>query len=169
MLVAADGVIAIDMPIGLPESGSRVCDREARRLVGTRRSSVFPAPARSWLSAATFAETTGLSIQTWNLIPKIREVDDVWEPRLVEAFPELVFTVLAGAPMTHNKRTPEGQAERLTTLGMVATPRLKGAAADDVLDAIACLHAAHRYEAGTALSLGDGTLDARGRPMQIIA
>jgi predicted RNase H-like nuclease len=169
VLAAVGGVIAIDIPIGLPTAGPRACDREARALVGPRRSSVFPAPSRSSLSAVTFAETTGLSIQSWNLIPKIREVDAAWEPRMVEAFPELVFAVLAGAPMTHSKRTAEGHAERLATLGMSAAPRLKGAAADDVLDAIACLRAAHREAAGTALSLGDGTTDARGRPMRIIA
>jgi predicted RNase H-like nuclease len=38
------GVIAIDIPIGLPEKGARSCDREARRLLGRPRgSSVFPA------------------------------------------------------------------------------------------------------------------------------
>jgi len=169
VLAAVDGVIAIDIPIGLPTAGPRACDREARRLVGPRRSSVFPAPPRPSLSASTFADTTGLSMQSWNLVPKIREVDEAWEPRVVEAFPELVFAVLAGAPMTHSKRTPEGQAERLASLGMKAAPRLTGATADDVLDAIACLRAAHRYSAGTALSLGDGTADARGRPMRIIA
>ena len=169
VLTHVDGVLAIDMPIGLPEAGSRVCDREARRQVGARRSSVFPAPSRSALSATTFAETTGLSIQSWNLVPKIREVDDAWQPRMVEAFPELVFTVLAGAPMTHNKRSPDGHAERLGTLGLTVAPRVPGAAPHDVLDAIACLRAAHRYAAGTALSLGDDTLDARGRPMRIIA
>ena len=42
-LVAA----AIDIPIGLPARVPRPCDREARRLLGPRRSSVFPAPVRS--------------------------------------------------------------------------------------------------------------------------
>ena len=34
-------VIGVDIPIGLPDSGRRVADIEARELVGPRRSSVF--------------------------------------------------------------------------------------------------------------------------------
>src|SRR5207302_9458334 len=38
-------VIAIDIPIGLPDSGERTCDRLARQLLGSpRASSVLPAP-----------------------------------------------------------------------------------------------------------------------------
>ena len=38
------GCIAIDIPIGLSSTGARACDLAARRLLGRRRSSVFPAP-----------------------------------------------------------------------------------------------------------------------------
>src|SRR5690349_1369610 len=68
-------VIAIDIPIGLPDEGSRRCDIEARRVLGHPRGcSVFPAPPRSVLLAATHTEASayrraregkGLSIQTW--------------------------------------------------------------------------------------------------------
>jgi predicted RNase H-like nuclease len=34
------GAVAIDIPIGLPDEGSRRCDLEARKLIGPRRSSV---------------------------------------------------------------------------------------------------------------------------------
>ena len=34
-------MVVIDIPIGLPESGRRACDLEARALLGPRRSSVF--------------------------------------------------------------------------------------------------------------------------------
>ena len=34
-------VIAVDMPIGLPEEGGRAADLEARRLLGRQRASVF--------------------------------------------------------------------------------------------------------------------------------
>ena len=168
VLALCDGIVAVDMPIGLPEEGRRVCDSEARRMLGARRSSVFPVPTRDALAAASFAEVRGLSIQGWNLVPKIREVDACWEPRVRECSPELSFTVLAGAPMARNKRTSEGRAERLAVLGDVAT-RVKGAATHDVLDAHACLHTARRVANGEAIELGDGTIDARGRPMRVYA
>ena len=38
------GVVGIDMPLGLPESGWREADRTARGLLGPRRSSVFARP-----------------------------------------------------------------------------------------------------------------------------
>jgi predicted RNase H-like nuclease len=169
-LASVDGIVAVDMPIGLPEPGRRrACDAEARRALGPRRSSVFPAPSRPALDATSFAEVTGLSLQAWNLVPKVREVDRAWEPRVREVSPELAFTVLTGAPMRHPKRRPAGRAERLAALGLRAVPRVRGAAPDDVLDALACLGAAERIAAGTALALGDGTVDARGRPMTIYA
>jgi len=47
------GAAGIDIPIGLPESEPRWCDVEARSMIGPRRSSVFPAPLRGLLGAAT--------------------------------------------------------------------------------------------------------------------
>jgi len=44
--------VAVDMPIGLRAAGPRPCDAEARRLLGPRRSSVLPTPARVVLDAA---------------------------------------------------------------------------------------------------------------------
>ena len=172
VLGLCDGVIAVDMPIGLPASGRRSCDSEARRLLGPRRSSVFPVPTRDALAATAFADVRGLSIQGWHLVPKIREVDACWESRVVEASPELSLAVVSGAPMAHNKRTPEGRAERLAVLedafpGVVT--RAPGAAVHDVLDAHACLLTARRIATGTAIELGDGTLDVLGRPMRVYA
>ena len=168
VLALVDGVIAVDMPIGLPASGRRACDAAARAALGPRRSSVFPVPVRSALVAATFADVTGLSIQGWNLVPKIREVDACWEPRVVECSPELSFAVAAGGPMQHNKRTTEGRAERLAVLGDVTTT-VKGAAGHDVLDAHACLFTARRVAAGTAVTFGDNSVDELGRPMLVYA
>jgi predicted RNase H-like nuclease len=170
VLALVDGFVAVDMPIGLPALGSRrACDTAARKALGPRRSSVFPAPSREALAANSFAEVTGLSIQAWNLVPKVREVDEAWQPRVREVSPELAFAVLAGHPMAHPKRTADGRAERLDALALGEVPRARGAAADDVLDALACLVSAHRLAAGTALALGDGAIDARGRPMAIHA
>ncbi len=103
--------VLIDMPIGLPDAGSRVADQQARAALGPRRSSVFPTPPRSTLGASNYAEarelsraSTGkaISVQAWNLIPRIREVDEFLQDpdssalRPEEAHPELGFAALAG-------------------------------------------------------------------------
>jgi predicted RNase H-like nuclease len=50
-------VFAIDIPIGLTDSGPRQCDIQARRLLGARRgTSVFPAPIRPVLHVASRIE-----------------------------------------------------------------------------------------------------------------
>ncbi|HWF16336.1 MAG TPA: DUF429 domain-containing protein, partial [Acidimicrobiales bacterium] len=99
---------AIDIPIGLAAAGPRACDREARRLLGPRRSSVFPAPVRAVLAAGSYVEACeisrrvwgkGVSKQLYNIVGKIREVDAVQSPRLeqqlFEACPELSLAVMA--------------------------------------------------------------------------
>src|SRR5713226_1426811 len=54
--------IAVDIPIGLTESFQpRRCDQLARRLVGCRSSSVFPAPDRRLLPFATHYEASTFS------------------------------------------------------------------------------------------------------------
>src|SRR5262249_1111464 len=64
--------------------GARGCDVEARRLLDTRLSSVFPAPVRPILTATSQADASrirrnvegkGVSIQRWTIKPKIVEVD----------------------------------------------------------------------------------------------
>jgi predicted RNase H-like nuclease len=125
----------IDMPIGLVSQGpdERACDRAARALLGRpRASSVFRPPCRAALAAGDYAgacainrRCTGvaLSQQTWHIAAKIRELDRALTAapglceRLLEAHPELCFWGLAGGrPMAHNKRTPQGQAERVRVL-----------------------------------------------------
>ena len=101
--------VAIDVPIGLPVSGPRPCDVEARRLIGPRRSSVFPAPSRAVLEAETYAEALamsraisgkGLSKQLFGIIPKIREVDRLLtcerQRSIVETHPEVCFADIGG-------------------------------------------------------------------------
>src|SRR5687768_1887093 len=52
-----DALIGIDIPIGLPATGGRECDRKARGLLGwPRRNSVFPAPIRPVIHHADFTE-----------------------------------------------------------------------------------------------------------------
>jgi predicted RNase H-like nuclease len=79
-------VIGVDMPVGLVESGERLCDRMVREYVGDRRSSVFIVPPRAALAQPSYDEANaecrrrtgfGMSKQMWSLRDKILEVDVV--------------------------------------------------------------------------------------------
>jgi predicted RNase H-like nuclease len=176
---ASIAFVAIDMPIGLPDCGPRACDIDARRLLGPRRSSVFPAPMRDVLAAADYPDALvrsrascgkGLSIQTWNLVPAIIELDEVMTPglqdRVRETHPELCFAQLAGGPLAHPKRPSAGRAERVALVG-APPPTPRGAATDDVLDAIALTHTAARFAPGQGQCVGDGSIDRNGLRMEI--
>jgi predicted RNase H-like nuclease len=168
-------VLTVDIPIGLSETGPRQCDLEARRLLTSiRGSSVFPAPVRAAIGAATYAEACErsqaacgkrLSKQAHAIIWRIREVDEILrsEPelqgRVREIHPEVCFYTWAGRPMRHAKRTADGRAERLTLvnehfrrafdeLRLTIPQRL--AADDDLLDAFAALWTAERILRGEA-------------------
>jgi predicted RNase H-like nuclease len=169
--------VAVDIPIGLPAAGPRRCDVEARRLIGARRSSVFPAPARPLLGARSWSETRGISRQTYGILAKVAEVDSCLSPagqhRVVEAHPEVSFTQLTGCPPAHPKRTAAGREERLAGLrrvfpGLTLT-RLPGAAPDDLLDALVLCWTAGRFVRGEAQVLGKGDRDERGSRMEIVA
>jgi predicted RNase H-like nuclease len=190
-------LIAIDMPIGLGDRTPRACDLEARRLLGRpRASSVFPAPCRAALAATTYRRACGLSrralgvalsLECFNILPKIRQVDALMTPArqafVREVHPELVFAVLSGRGhgLAEPKRTPEGERVRRRLLrpaaprfDPVAVRRQLGVsrvARDDVIDAVACVVAASRIAGGKALVLPDGTVahDARGLRMEIVA
>jgi predicted RNase H-like nuclease len=174
-------LVAVDIPIGLPESGRRACDVQARGRLGPRRSSVFPAPPRSVLGCSTSWEQAnarsrgldgrGLPRQVFNLLPKIGEVDAglsaSLQRRVFEAHPELSFSVLAGRHLAHGKRTRAGQRDRAGLLRIAVAP-IAGAAIDDVLDAYALLWTARRVARGVEGRLGDGTRDGRGLLMEIV-
>jgi predicted RNase H-like nuclease len=129
-------LILVDVPIGLRDSGweERLCDREARRLLKRRGSSVFPPPVRAALYVADYKAASvvnrertegrrGLSRQSWAIAPKIREVNECLTgrhaplPRVREMHPELCFWALdGGRPLRYNKRTEEGYRERTALL-----------------------------------------------------
>jgi predicted RNase H-like nuclease len=175
-LLALDAaVVAVDIPLALPLGGTRRrCEVEARSRLGAQRSSVFFAPPTAVLAASTHAEASvlsrgagsvGVSIQTWNIVPKIAEALACSDQRLVEVHPELSFRALG--PITASKRSPAGQAERLALLqswlpaACVPVPRPGGASPDDCLDALAAAWTASRHLAGTAQELGHEVLDGR--------
>ena len=196
ILDAADATgayVAIDIPIGLPPSGSRGCDLAARKTLGDGQGSrVFPAPCRVALSGTSYAECCELnqraaekkiSQQTYAIIPKINEVDR-WitrkrQARIREMHPEISFCIASGAPLCHSKKTAEGRKERLAILsryGLSFDPaqereRLRHArvGVDDLIDAAAALLTASRMSEGRAQVLGDGAVDARGLRMEIVA
>lgn len=176
-------VVGVDMPIGLPASGTRRCDREARAFLRPRGSTVFPAPVRAVVHqldyatanvAARAVDGRGLPRQTFALLPKIREVDALVaaaRAELVEIHPECAFARMAGRVLAP-KRSALGRAERRELvrrhLGVEPEP-LAGAAADDVLDAFAVLWSVRRYANGTHVEFGGGEVDAVGRPMRIVS
>jgi predicted RNase H-like nuclease len=175
-------VIAIDMPIGLSDSGSRECDVAARKLLQPHGTRVFPAPPRVALAhaddyeaacrASMAATGKSLSKQTWNLLRSIAEIDALAvDPRLVECHPELAFALMQGHPVDERKKTPEGRTRRLDLLRRWLPDLDDPAYGDDGLDALACAWAAARIATGTALTLpaGDVPHDEAGRPMRICA
>lgn len=139
--------LLLDMPLGLPAADRRRCDELARSRLGDRSATVFYTPCRGVLDVESHAEASdrnraatgaGLSIQAWNLVPKIREVDAVvrGRPDLVgvdgtadpprrratdavvrESHPELCFRALNdGSPVADSKSTDEGRRRRLDLL-----------------------------------------------------
>jgi len=112
----APAVIAIDIPIGLPERaghGGRAAERAVRPLLGARQSSVFSVPSRAAIAAQDYREACRIALATsepprkvskqlFMLAPKIREVDAALRAdaalarRVFEVHPELAFWRLNG-------------------------------------------------------------------------
>ena len=176
------GVVGIDMPLGLLESGWREADRAARGLLGPRRSSVFAIPPRAvWAQASYQAanqrcrELTGqgLAIQAWGLRAKLLEADQyrlTCGHPLYEVHPELAFGAMAGAPLAHSKHTAAGRdlrRELLVRAGIVV-PRVPRAPVTDTLDAAAVAWSAWRIATGQAVVVpGRPQRDGQGREIAI--
>jgi predicted RNase H-like nuclease len=185
-------VLAIDIPIGLPEAGRRPADARARTLVGPRRSSVFPSPIRPSLYATTREEACQITqaadgrrvgVQSFAILPKIRAVIELLQAnpqlasRVFEVHPEVSFAAWAGHPLLHNKKRAAGKQERQQFIAGEFGPTMftalrealpAGVAADDLADAFAALWSARRIHERAALRLPDeAVVDATGRPMEI--
>lgn len=184
-------LIAVDMPLGLPERGARACDVEARRRLGPRAGSrVFPAPPRALLDTRSHPEAVrlsralqgkGISRQVFAILPRVRELDEALArrgpTRVFEVHPELSFCAMAHAERAlPPKRSAAGREARLRLVraafdgfeldGLV--PRRRLAAADDVLDAFAALWSARRLWSGRARAIPTHPpRDARGLQMAI--
>ena len=168
-------VVAVDIPIGLPDSGGRLADAEARRALVGKASSVFSTPVRSALEAVTYAEAreanlaatdgrTSVSAQAYALRAKVLEVD-AWVrsgpgTHVIEVHPEVSFARMAGGPVLARKKDPDGvraRREALAAHGIVAPPWFRGAGfgEDDLLDACAVAWTAVRHALGVSESLPD--------------
>lgn len=195
-------VIAVDMPIGLPErtegSGRRP-EQLIRPLLGERQSSVFAIPSRRAVEAIDYADACMIAAATsdpprkvsrqgFGIFPKIREIDALLRarpdlvPRVYEAHPELAFWTLNGRKALDQpkkvKGTPyaPGMALRRDLLrrsallpgALIEAPPPRGAAQDDLLDALAGLTVALDLARGGGQSFPDPPgRDAHGLPVAI--
>ena len=191
-------LIFVDIPIGLPDGPEgRLCDMEARgRLRAPRASSVFPAPVRAALAAATYedarrisreASEKGLTQQTFAILPKIREADSLLRGnekarRIVrEIHPEICFWALAeGSPMRQYKKTGGSFPERLALLKgrhpsvwgdfvqIRAEFRCWDLADDDILDAMAAAITASADPGALRTLPEHPARDSGGLPMEMV-
>lgn len=162
-------VVAVDIPVGLPDAGVRQADVLARGRLGPRASSVFPTPVRDALAAETYAEARSVSLartggrslaaQSYALRRAILDVDayvrSARPVRVVEVHPELSFATMTGAPLTSRKKERAGADERLRALAAQGIRLPAGVDAgtrgvDDLLDAAAAAWSASRVARGSA-------------------
>lgn len=201
LVASAATQIAIDIPIGLPERGGRggrACDVAARANLGARQSSVFAVPSRAAVMEVDYGQACAVALatsepplkvskQTFNLFPKIREVDTAisadLQRRVVECHPELAFWALNGErPLTEPKKVKSRPAEPglalrrklLEAAGftsdffIAARFAARDCGADDVVDAAACAWSAARIAAGRGRRFPECPMvDARGLRMEI--
>ena len=188
-------VLALDIPIGLSDTGSRQCDVLARKMLGGgRASSVFPAPIRPALGASDRQEADaitrvidgkGVGAQAFNLYSRIREIDQIIRDddhaRRVahEVHPELCFRAWnKGETIPQSKKSREGISARAElakayfgelNVNCVHQAHPKSLAADDdIYDAFAALWTAERILYGTAEVIPDPpVIDSTGLPMGI--
>jgi predicted RNase H-like nuclease len=196
----SDCRIGIDIPIGLPTTNSRQAELAARKVLGPRASSVFPVPLRvaldgatreaaSDLQAAVHARGCRLSVQTWAILPKIREMDDFLGThrdltnRIFEVHPEVSFCHWNGLqPLSESKKRSAGKRQRSALIDSIwpgERTRIEAElraefcgswAMDDLYDAFAALWSANRIVRGEAAAYpATETVDAEGLPLRILA
>ena len=195
-IVAVDMPIGLPVRAG---PGGRGPENVVRPLLGQRQSSVFSVPSREAIYAADYREACRVaqitsdpprkvSKQLFNIAPRVRELDQALREsdaaaRVFEVHPELAFWRLNGhRALTEPKKVrsrPYGPGLALRRSLLLAAGFAddvlhaappKGAAADDLLDALACAAIARRLNAGVAEPFPNPPpRDALGLPMAIWA
>ncbi|OAI19762.1 hypothetical protein A1359_21565 [Methylomonas lenta] len=191
--------VFIDIPIGLLDGGSegRACDKAARKMLGSKRSSsVFPAPYRPVLSAKTYedakyqsfvASGKMLSQQAYAITSKIREVDDFLSANsnkqivIREIHPELCFWGLnKRQAMKNPKKSEAGFEERIQVLeqllpnlrSIIAKPineyLRKEVSRDDILDALVGLVVASTSDDALQTAPVNPEKDSGGKIMEMV-
>ena len=191
-------LILIDIPIGLKDEGDapRLNDSAARKYLAPKRSScIFPTPCRKALYASSYIEANkinktltgkGLSKQSWNICPKIREMDQFLQKNkearevFIESGPELCYSILNdNKPMEYYKKTRQGMQERLFILksyckckdnplviGLEKFKR-KDVSKDDIMDAWILALRASAGKSNLQLIPESFEYDSTGLPMRI--
>ena len=186
-------LVLVDIPIGLDinlKKGGRIVDKLARKELLTNKSSIFNAPSRLVLEATNYEEANkinknkgmGLSKQSWNLVKKIKEVDDFIRNSnktiIFESHPEIIFQAMKGDKVSTKKKNDEGIIERRNLLekngfNKVFLERNLSAKdsfykKDDFIDACSLFWSANRAIAKTEVKIpNDIVLDSEGIIMQI--
>ena len=95
--------VCIDIPVGLSETGLRGCDREARRLLGPRRSSVLPRHRIShWRNAATLNLTKKVSAASAGVLASRRFICSPRLERRIAIFVLIARAVESGEKLTRS-------------------------------------------------------------------
>jgi predicted RNase H-like nuclease len=175
-------IIAVDMPMGLPQLSGRLAEKAARKVLGQRQSSVFAVPSREAVMCKDYREACTINLQhsepprkiskqAFHLFPKIREIDAMITPErqshIHEVHPEVSFWVMnGGKPLALAKKVKSqnhkpGLALRRELLAQNGVPldqlapatyRKSDVGDDDLIDACACAWSARRILDGKALS-----------------
>lgn len=194
-IIAVD--IPIGLP-ARASRGGRAAENAVRPLLGGRQSSVFSVPSRAAVYAndygaacrvarATSDPSRAVSKQLYMIAAKIREVDSALRSdltlarRVFEVHPEVSFWQLNGQRSLDQPKRVKGRpyapglelrrrllvADGLSTASVYTAPP-DGAAADDVVDALACAAIARRIFLRTARPFPDPPpVDEFGLPMAI--
>jgi predicted RNase H-like nuclease len=186
-------LVLVDIPIGLDidlKKGGRIVDKLARKELLTNKSSIFNAPSRLVLEAKNYEEANkinknkgmGLSKQSWNLVKKIKEVDEFIRNSnktiIFESHPEIIFQAMKRDKVSTKKKNDEGIIERTNLLekngfNKVFLERNLSAKdsfykKDDFIDACSLFWSANRAIAKTEVKIpNDIVLDSEGIIMQI--
>ena len=186
-------LVLVDIPIGLDidlKKGGRIVDKLARKELLTNKSSIFNAPSRLVLNAKNYEEANkinkskgmGLSKQSWNLVKKIKEVDEYIRNSnktiIFESHPEIIFQIMKRDKVSSKKKNKEGIIERKNLLVKSGFDKVfleRNLSAkdnfykqDDFIDACSLFWSANRAIANSEVKIPNDTLlDSEGIIMQI--